>query len=242
MSDDFDFEKFWLGKFSQCLDSVAGSKIREKIIDGSENLSDNSSRSDIISWSNKAIGKLKSLIDEESIINIITGSACQYPKSQLQNIRKKYEETKDIGLAHQKLQEHFELFLRSPDLGLNEKIIKEIIKKGWGLAGRWERNKIIAVKIPKSGFLKEYFKTSNQNKKRQLYCHCPRINSQKFGIPDNIDDPELFCYCGAGFYKGIWQEIIQQDVKVEVLESVLKGDDICKVSIDLHMDLKKNIN
>ena len=45
--------------------------------------------------------------------------------------------------------------------------------------------------------------------------------------------PELFCYCGAGFYKGIWEEIIQEEVKVEVLESVLKGDDVCKIAIYL---------
>jgi predicted hydrocarbon binding protein len=31
-----------------------------------------------------------------------------------------------------------------------------------------------------------------------------------------------YCYCGAGFYKGIWEEILQKPVEVKLLESVLK--------------------
>jgi predicted hydrocarbon binding protein len=42
-----------------------------------------------------------------------------------------------------------------------------------------------------------------------------------------------YCYCGAGFYKGIWEEILQEPVEVEVLESVLKGDQVCTIAIHL---------
>jgi predicted hydrocarbon binding protein len=40
-----------------------------------------------------------------------------------------------------------------------------------------------------------------------------------------------YCYCGAGFYQGIWETILQQPVEVELLESVLEGDEVCKVAI-----------
>jgi predicted hydrocarbon binding protein len=42
-----------------------------------------------------------------------------------------------------------------------------------------------------------------------------------------------YCYCGAGFYKGIWEEILQRPVEVEVLESVLSGGEVCKIIIYL---------
>jgi predicted hydrocarbon binding protein len=42
-----------------------------------------------------------------------------------------------------------------------------------------------------------------------------------------------YCYCGAGFYKGIWEEILQQPVEVEVLKSILNGDDVCTIAIHL---------
>ena len=43
----------------------------------------------------------------------------------------------------------------------------------------------------------------------------------------------IYCYCGAGFYKGIWEEIIQQPVEIEMLETVLKGDNVCQFAIYL---------
>ena len=44
-------------------------------------------------------------------------SACldeiaQYPKSALQEMRRRYEATRDVDLVHQMLQEQFESFLR----------------------------------------------------------------------------------------------------------------------------------
>jgi predicted hydrocarbon binding protein len=46
-----------------------------------------------------------------------------------------------------------------------------------------------------------------------------------------------YCYCGAGFYKGIWEEILQEPVAVEVLESVVQGDEVCKIAVYLPSDL-----
>jgi len=45
-----------------------------------------------------------------------------------------------------------------------------------------------------------------------------------------------YCYCGAGFYKGIWEEILQEPVEVEVLESVLKANEVCKIAIHLPLE------
>jgi predicted hydrocarbon binding protein len=46
-----------------------------------------------------------------------------------------------------------------------------------------------------------------------------------------------YCYCGAGFYKGVWEEILQRPVEVEVLESVMRGDEVCTVAIRLPEDV-----
>lgn len=40
-------------------------------------------------------------------------------------------------------------------------------------------------------------------------------------------------YCGAGFYQGLWEETLQQPVEVELLQSVLAGDDACRFAIRL---------
>jgi len=228
--EDFDFEKYWLAKFSKCLGKIAGEGIHNEIMKGSEEFSDSSNRKKIIKWSKEAMEKLDSLVDEEKRIEIMTGCACQYPKSNLQEIRKTYEETKDIDLVHQKLLEKFILFLKD-SLKLDDEIVKDIINRGWGLAGVKKGNTIIATKIPKSGNLTLYMKETNLQKKRTLYCHCPRVRD--ILKMSDIKLSPTYCYCGAGFYKGIWEEILKKPVKVEVLKTVVKGDDICQIAIYL---------
>ncbi|MFX1346348.1 MAG: hypothetical protein ACFFBC_12925 [Promethearchaeota archaeon] len=231
MSEEFDdFEQYWLNKFSNNLHRLAGEGIKEEIMKGSESFSDATSRKEIITWSQKAIEKLELLVDEEKRIDIMTKCACQYPKQDLQDIKKKYEETGDIDLAHNMLQEKFELFLID-NLKLNKEDFNFVVNKGWGLAGVKQDNKIIATKIPKSGYFIEYMKESNPEKKKMYYCHCPRVRDALKTTKSRLSP--TYCYCGAGFYKGIWEEILQKPVRVEVLESVLTGGDLCKVAIYL---------
>jgi len=162
----------------------------------------------------------------------MTGCACQYPKSDLQEIREQYQATKDINLVHQMLQDQFESFLRDT-LELSEELIEEIVSRGWGSAGIRRGDTIIATKIPKSGYLVEYMKETDPEKKRRYYCHCPRVREI---IKTSGTISVTYCYCGAGFYKGIWEEILQKSVEVEVLESVLKGDEVCKIAVYLPSD------
>lgn len=43
--------------------------------------------------------------------------------------------------------------------------------------------------------------------------------------------PVEYCLCGVGFYRDIWGTITELPVRVEVMESVFKGDDFCRVAI-----------
>lgn len=231
MSEQSDFEQHWLKKFSNCIKDVAGEEISKKVLKGSENHSDQSDREIIIRWSKNAIMKLKGLLDQESVIKIMTGCACQYPKEELHKIRNTYQDTKSLNLAHQILQRQFENILYNPSLNLKKEIIKDIIKKGWGSAGILKENKIVATKIPKSGLINEYYAANDPERKRQIYCHCPRVRESI--NKSNLRLPDIYCYCGAGFYKGIWEEILQKPVKVKIIKSVMKGDDVCRFEIKL---------
>lgn len=234
VTDEFDFDKYWIAKCSKSLDNVTGIKIRKKIMKGSEGLSDKSEREDIIQWSKKAIEKMDFLLDEQKKVEIMTSCSCQYPKNQLQMIKENYKENKDVNLAHQMLQAQSEEFLKNPSLNLTEGIIKDIISKGWGSAGVLKGNKIIATKIPKSGYIVDYYSTDDKKEKRKMYCHCPRV---KDALKLNIQLSMTYCYCGAGFYKGIWEEILQKPVTVKILETVMNGDDVCKFEIQLPIEI-----
>lgn len=227
-----DFERAWLAKLSSCLNEIAGEEIRKEVMKGSEELSSHSDPQEVIDWSKGAMEQLESLVDEKKRKEIMIGCACQYPKSALQEVRKKYEETEDTDLVHRMLQEQFESFLKET-LQLSDDLFEEVVKRGWGLAGVKRGDRIIATKIPKSGYLVEYIKEIDPETRRQYYCHCPRVREV---LKSSETISATYCYCGAGFYKGIWEEILQKPVEVEVLETVLKGDEACKIAIYLPSD------
>jgi len=229
MSEQQDFERTWLSKFSARLDAVAGKEVRKQVMEGSEGLSSQSDRQEVIAWSKVAMERLDTLVDVEERKRIMTGCACQYPKASLQEIRKRYEAIGDLDMAHRMLQEQFESLLRDT-MKLDAEMIEEIVSRGWGSAGVREGNTIIATKIPKSGYLVSYMQETDPEKKRQYYCHCPRIRDV---LRTSETISPTYCYCGAGYYKGIWEEILQEPVEVEVLQSVLKGDQVCTIAVHL---------
>jgi hypothetical protein len=127
------------------------------------------------------------------------------------------------------LRDKFTYFLISK-LRLKDDHINAILARGWGLAGIiQDDHTIIATKIPKSSNLANYLEQDDPAKKRLMYCHCPRIR-EAIG-DDSI--PSIYCNCGAGFYKGIWDYILDKPVDVTVKQSLLAGDDLCQFEIKL---------
>ena len=228
-----NFERMWLSKLSTCLDETAGEGIRREVMRGSEALSSEPSPERIIEWTREAMDRLDALVDEDTKRQVLTGCACQYPKADLRQIREEYEASGDIEAAHRMLQERFLVFLRDV-LGLSEDLVQEVVGRGWGLAGELQGDRIIATKIPKSGFLVEYMNETDPERRRQIYCHCPRVRDAV-----RLSEPisPTYCYCGAGYYQGIWEEILQAPVRVELLKSVLQGDDVCAVAVHLPQNL-----
>ncbi|NIV33202.1 MAG: hypothetical protein GWN58_28280 [Anaerolineae bacterium] len=232
MTENYDFERAWLAKFSACLDGAAGEDIRRQVMAGSDVLSAGSSSEQVIAWTQGAMDRLGALVDEETARQVMTGCACQYPKQGLQAARQVYEETGDLSLVHGMLQAQFEVFLRD-SLELKEEYVELVVSRGWGLAGILDGNRILATKIPKSGYLAAYLEESDPEKRRQYYCHCPRVREI---LKTQETLPSTYCYCGAGFYKGIWEEILQEPVEVEVLESVLDGAEVCSIAVHLPVE------
>jgi len=229
MGNNINFEEAWIRKLVAALDEVAGEQACQEVTRGSEGLSSDSEREDVIRWIRRAMGRLTGLVEEEQARDVMTRCACEYPVADLRDVRSAYEETGDVDVALAILQEKFETFLRET-LRLPDGMVEEIVSKGWGLAGVRDGDTILATKIPKSGYLVQYMNEPDPDKRRALYCHCPLVRDV-LRTPGTI--PSIYCYCGAGFYKGMWEEILQEPVEVELLESVLDGGEACKVAIHL---------
>ena len=229
MTDAFDFDRAWMDKFRTCLDETVGEEIREMVIQDGEVLSAESDRQEVIEWTRRAMERLDSLVDENASRAVLSACTCHYPKANLQEIKAVYAATKDVDRVHGLLQKQFESFLKDT-MQVSAEMLAEIVSRGWGSAGTRQGNTIVATKIPKSSYLIEYMNETDPEIRRQYYCHCPRVRE---AVKDNLIISSTYCYCGAGFYKGIWEEILQRPVEVEVLESVLSGGELCKIAIHL---------
>ena len=85
------------------------------------------------------------------------------------------------------------------------------------------------VKIPHQTV--EYLAENNPQLKRYYYCHCPWVKDGLKDGPAGI--PPVFCNCSAGFHKKRWEVILGQPLKAEIVESILSGDEWCKIAIHL---------
>lgn len=99
--------------------------------------------------------------------------------------------------------------------------------------GQREGNILYEVKIPHQ--TEEFLAETDPQKKRYHYCHCPWVKESLKNGPSDI--PAIFCNCSGGFHKKRWEAIFGQKLKAEIVESVLQGDDWCKIAIQLPEDL-----
>ena len=87
---------------------------------------------------------------------------------------------------------------------------------------------VYETKIP---FLtKQYLAESDPTLKRYYYCHCPWARE---AVKSGERVAPIFCNCSAGFHKRPWEAALGQRIQVDVLESVLRGDERCRFAIHL---------
>ncbi|MFH0850972.1 MAG: DUF6144 family protein [Candidatus Bathyarchaeota archaeon] len=219
------FEKQWLAKLNRCLEERLPDHA-ESVMEGAEHQPEDTGPQ-VIEWTRALLGRLEK-IDSGKAADVMAGCACQYPKPRLAEMRKTYQETGDIDRVHAMLQEQF-LENTKGFLNLSDEEVDGIEERGWGVAGMRKGSTIIATKMPFDW--PAYWAAEDSDMRRFHYCHCPRVRD----IIKDGGEPlsKTYCYCGAGFYKGIWEYILGEPVEVEVQETVMHGDDVCKIAIRL---------
>ncbi len=90
---------------------------------------------------------------------------------------------------------------------------------------RREGNTVYITKVP--AHPDEFAAAKTAQERRRAFCHCEYVRA----ATDEIS--QTFCYCGAGWFKNIFEEILGRSVKVKFSKSILKGDDVCEVAIEL---------
>jgi hypothetical protein len=194
------------------LSRVLGEESARQVAPGREALNAYSSLADRFQWVHTAVTNLNKAAGEGDCYEVLSSCAHVFPASQIAKLREVFQEKeKETGD-----------FLKSVDAVIDFMASDP----GWGEGARRDGYTIYSAKNPRdpAGFEK----AETVEEKRKAYCFCPLIR-------ENLDAgmPPVFCYCGSGWYRQQWEGATGRPVKIEILHSLLKGDDLCEFAITL---------
>jgi hypothetical protein len=229
MSELAAFDREWRAKLRKELGQYVDADARERILDGEEMLGPEASSESIYDWTWGMLARLEERLPAPAWKDVLNACGCWMGKEALRELRGLYAATGDLDLVLEKAGEGLWTLLRSR--GVREKTIEEIRSRGWGWPGRRAGSVIRVTKIPFEDVIEAFFAEPDPAKRRTMnYCHCPRVREI---LRTGKGLSKTYCHCSAGFYKKNFEEILQRPVDVEIVQTVLSGDDVCSFAIHL---------
>lgn len=200
---------------------VLGKEKARNVARDRELLTVSSSLEERFAWVRDAVTELEDTAGEEVCYEVLSRCAHVFPTEQISKLREVYlaeeEQTGDMLAA---VDAVIEFMGNDP---------------GWGEKPRRQGKAIYSSKKPRDPA--GYEKAEDPEEKRKAYCFCPLIR-------ENLDGgmPSTFCYCGAGWFRQQWEGAIGRPVKVEIVRSILKGDELCEFAVLLPVDYSSGIS
>lgn len=186
----------------------------------------------------KVMERLESELDRETRRQVLSSGlhAGNEIKESLKPEREEFLKSKGIDdylkNRHKEYVEELEEHRKKKKLYWTQDVDKSVVEYVRNTptcqVGKREGDIIYVTKIPYMAI--KYLREKDEKKKRYYYCHCPWVRE---AILTDLKIPTDFCYCSAGFEKSLFDVIFDQPVKADVLQTVLKGDPICKFAIHI---------
>jgi len=199
----------WDERLVKSLERVMSEEITSEIMKDREKFfTIESSYEDRIQWLKDMLNRLDNVTNEDQKYNILSCCAHEFSPKRINYLKNIYNNTKDIDEVINEMQKDYAWY---------EKPVRE-------------GDLIYITKIPVNQ--DGYKKAQNIEEKKKNYCHCRFIN-------DNFEKgiSPTFCYCGTGWYRQLWEGILEKPIKIKIIKSLLKGDETCKVAIKLPQEL-----
>ena len=161
--------------------------------------------------------------------------------------RERYLKSKNIDeflkLQKEEFIKNLTKHMEEGSLFFTQEITPEVIEyiqsqKGMTEAGIREGDRVFMAKIPYD--TKNYLLETDTKKKKYHYCHCPWVREALLKEEKPVDP--IWCNCSGGYYKNFWEAVLDQPVTIELLESVIQGDEVCKFALHLPSILLPNQN
>lgn len=202
----------WAGLLGRHVRRVLGDEVGRDAMRGSDGLSLEAAADDRFCWVKGAMERLDSMADPRQKYDAVSSCAHVFPRAQIDKLGAVYESARaEVDDPLQAVDAVLDFMAADPC---------------WRERPLREGRTIYSSKKPRDPH--GFEAATSKAEKAKAYCFCPIIRN-------HLDEgmPTTFCYCGAGWYRQQWEGAVGKPVRIEIVESLLKGDDRCTFAIHL---------
>jgi hypothetical protein len=225
------------------ISAICGKEIRNKIFEDFELPPLGSSPENYPRITQMILDKMTAELPTKICKEILTWNYHKIPVESFNEKKKRFKKSKTIDQylinEHKRFIEELETCMKEEKIWYEQKItpaVLEFVQNNQEICtGVKQGNKIYISKIPYDP--QQYFEENDPCLKAYYACHCPLVRSAL--LDEKIKILSIFCYCSSGFEKTPFDAIFEENVEVELLESVLNGDGRCRFAIKIPEDKMK---
>ena len=187
--------------------------------------------------------QLKKYLSPAKYRLVLAGNNHGIPEEAMQAEKKMYDEAASLDEylkgRHDRNIAEIQQYCNEGKVWYEQEITQEMVdyvkENQEILSGVHKGDKIYVTKIPFDGI--NYLATSDPILKSYYACHCPFARERILDEGKNNVDGD-WCYCSGGFAKFPFEVIFGEELEVELLQSALKGDPVCRFAITLPPGIK----
>jgi hypothetical protein len=220
-----------------------GEKTRDLIFNGLEEPPLGSPPEMIPQFTSKLMKRLKDILEPDVYQKVLAGNNHGIPREAMLSEKEKYEKAASLDEylkdRHDRKVAELQEYCDSGRVWFEQQITQDIVDYVTSnqeiLSAVREGDSLYVTKIPFDGI--NYLNTNDPVLKCYYACHCPFARESILDESKENVDAE-WCYCSAGFAKFPFEIILDTELDVEMLQSPLKGDPVCRFRISLPSGIK----
>lgn len=217
--------------------TVAGDEIRQRVYEKIDIPKLGAPQEDYPELTKKIMARMEAELPQATCREIMTWNYHKVPAATFDEAKKRFQKAKSIDEylkgEHERLVDELERHMKQGRLWFEQEITPEVlefVKKNQEInTGIRRGDRIFKTKIPYAP--KQFLKETNSDLRRYYACHCQLVRAALRKGKPRISP--TFCYCSGGYEKLHFDVIFDEDVEVEVLETLLKGDTCCRFAIKI---------
>jgi len=226
-----------LPSIGERLEAIAGKEARRRVFDGFELPPLGSPQDDYPKLTKKIIDAMEAQLPGETCREVLAWNYHKVPVEAFKEKKERFEKASSIDEflkdEHRRFVEELSSYMKSGQIWYEQEITPEVLEFVKGNQeiqnGVRQGNKIYVSKIPFAP--KQFLAEKDPVMKRYYACHCQLARTAIRDGKPKISP--VFCYCSGGYEKLPYDVIFGEPVKIELLESALKGDMRCRFAITI---------